>query len=652
MRQYSRHIFLVILIGMLMVSSCQKSSLKKSDGDTLFAQAEAAFEEGDADKVCHLLQDALTAYQKEDNEEGMAASWLALAQVRTNELLIDTAMSYVDKALTLHVGDSMRAALLGEKGSIYIIKGDLRLGVHHVRRAIQEFGSAYQGEDKALGCGNAAIACRRLGMSDSARYFFEEGIRAAQQVGDDEELAFLYNSLCIFFAELKRFDEGLVACHKAYEAAVRAGNEEEAMNARANEGVIWNRKGDSQKGIHLLEDLWLKVKGIDNAVLKTKTLTYLLQASVQQGDKSRIGKYLDMSEQFIRQMPKAGIQASGLIEVMTDINIGKGDYAAALQLLEQVDTAALNNGTYPRDAFLRQKAGCMAGMGNYHQAYDLTLRSVETADSLKGLDAQRQITELSEQLKAQERETEIARLNKAVAQRQLFAVILATGLVILALLAAVYVYWQRKRKEQSLAQRYVEGLERERARFARELHDGACNELLGIGMVINTQKAEPKEVAQRISQLRDTLRHISHELMPPQFDKATLDEILRYYLQHIKSPSVDVRFSSQGDFSVLPKHIAYELYRITQEAVGNILSHASATLAQVDVRCDRREVTLRVSDNGCQPSNDDRGETVARTISHDGIGLRSVSDRAKSIGGNLRIDSNEQGTTVTLTAPL
>ena len=144
MRQYSRHIFLVILIGMLMVSSCQKSSLKKSDGDTLFAQAEAAFEEGDADKVCHLLQDALTAYQKEDNEEGMAASWLALAQVRTNELLIDTAMSYVDKALTLHVGDSMRAALLGEKGSIYIIKGDLRLGVHHVRRAIQEFGSAYQ----------------------------------------------------------------------------------------------------------------------------------------------------------------------------------------------------------------------------------------------------------------------------------------------------------------------------------------------------------------------------------------------------------------------------------------------------------------------------------------------------------------------------
>ena len=646
-----KYLFFLVFFACLL-PSCQKASVKKSQGDVLYAQAESAAEEGDIDKACQLLQEALTVYQKDGHEEGMARSWLALAQMETNEMQIDSALMHIDKAIPLQVGDSLHAAILAEKGAILIIDGDIRNGVHFVRKAIQEGGDAYYGEDKALVCGNAAIAYRRLGMPDSARFFLEEGIKAAQQVGDDEELAFLYNNLTTYFSELKRYDEALEACQKAREAASRAGEEIEGLSALVNEGIIRSRKGDRQKGLQLLEEALPRVDSMGYAVLQIKTYTYLLQVSIDEGDQAIINKYLAQSEQLLKQIPSAGIQAAGLLEVMTDIEIRKGNYQSALQLISEVDTAAIDNGTYPRDVYLRQKASIMAGMGDHRQAYQLALQSAEATDSLRGADAQLQLSELSAKLKAQERETEIARLNKVVAQRQFYITLFAAGLIILALLAAAYIYWQRRRKEQMLAQRYVEGLERERARFARELHDGACNELLGIGMVINMQQAQPQEVAGRISQLRDTLRHISHELMPPQFDKATLDENLGYYLQHSKSDTLDIKFTTSGDFAALPRHIAYELYRITQEAVGNIISHASATEARVTLNCDHREVSLLVSDNGHRQDDAKIEADDRQGKHHHGIGMQSINDRAKSIGADLRIETTDKGTTLSIHAPL
>ena len=161
-------------------------------------------------------------------------------------------------------------------------------------------------------------------------------------------------------------------------------------------------------------------------------------------------------------------------------------------------------------------------------------------------------------------------------------------------------------------------------------------------MSISTQTANTDEVASRISQLRDTLRNISHELMPPQFDTATLDEILNYYLQHIQSPTLTIHFSSQGDFSTLPKHIAYELYRITQEAVGNIISHASATEALVEITCNPKEVALTISDNGQNSS------APNAHAPHGGIGLQSIHDRAKSIDASLNISNTNPGHQLTV----
>ena len=631
-----------IIVVILCAPSCQSHPQTVSEGDSLYAQAENAFEEGDADKAYQLLKASLASYQHEGQEVGMATTWLAMALVLTDKMQLDTAINYVQEALRLQVDDSLHVALLSEMGAIYTIKGDLRQGVNYIRRAILEGGEAFYGEDRAVACGNVAIGYRRLGIADSARFFLEEGIKAAQQVGDDEELAFLYNNLATSFAQLGRYDEGIEACHKAYEAAQRADEEVEALSSQANEGWIMMRQGDVAKAATLLESIISRTDSTGNLALRVKTLTYLLQTYLQQGNDAKTRPYLQKSEQLVTQIPSINIQVAGLLEVMTDIKIRKGDYLGALDILEKVDASALQNGTFPRDTYLRQKANCMAGLGDYKQAFQLDREAMAVADTLRGETVQRQLSELSEQLKAQERETEIARLNKVAARRQLYIVLFVTGLVILSMLAALYFYWLHRRKEKVLAQKYLEGLERERARFARELHDGACNELLGIGMTINNNGAQGEDVAQRIRQLRETLRHISHELMPPQFEYASLDEILNHYLEHVKTPDFDVNYSATGDFSTLPKHIAYEFYRITQEAVGNIIAHASATKAQVELVLDRNDIQLTVTDNGKWSETD--------TKTTDGIGMRSIDERTKSIGATLTTEHDTNGTMIRVSA--
>jgi len=167
--------------------ACQRSVKTSSQGAAIYAQAESAFGEGDTDKAIQLLQESLASYEKEGDEEGMATSWLAMAQGLTNEMQTDSALTLVSRAMQMQVDDSLHAALLNEMGSIHTIRGDFRQAVLFFRQAIEKGGAAFHGEDKAVACGNIAFAYRRLDMPDSARYFLEQGIMEAREVGDDEE---------------------------------------------------------------------------------------------------------------------------------------------------------------------------------------------------------------------------------------------------------------------------------------------------------------------------------------------------------------------------------------------------------------------------------------------------------------------------------
>lgn len=196
----------------------------------------------------------------------------------------------------------------------------------------------------------------------------------------------------------------------------------------------------------------------------------------------------------------------------------------------------------------------------------------------------------------------------------------------------------QKETELRLARKYIDGLESERERIAKELHDDVCNNLLAFEMNMHSLPETGNatilnEQLERLKETREHLRNISHELMPPAFQYATIDEMLADYAQHIVLPGkVKVEYRSTGgvDWKQVPQEIGFEYYRIVQEAVGNAVKHADAAHIRIELSLEGRCLSLSVSDDG-------KGFVPDKKMK--GVGLRTIRQRVKIVGGKMKLDT-------------
>lgn len=196
----------------------------------------------------------------------------------------------------------------------------------------------------------------------------------------------------------------------------------------------------------------------------------------------------------------------------------------------------------------------------------------------------------------------------------------------------------QKENELRLTRKYIDGLESERERLATELHDDVCNSLMALEMQIRTQDNEQKhplpETLETLVKIRNRVRTVSHELMPPVFQYATLDEMLEDFITHLHLPE-DTKASYQStpdtDWSSIPAEIGFEFYRIVQEAVNNAAKYASAHKISVELKLEDKELSVVIEDDGI-------GFDTERKTK--GIGLRTIAQRIQSIKGTFKLTSH------------
>ncbi len=300
-----------------------------------------------------------------------------------------------------------------------------------------------------------------------------------------------------------------------------------------------------------------------------------------------------------------------------------------------------------------------ADLDRYDSAYSILLRSNALRDSLFEQQKVESMRELTVKYDAKEKELALA-LSEASRANMRFR--LALSLAALALMGAafaLYAMGQRRRRherelefatmrrdtERQLTSRYVEGLENERTRMARELHDGVCNDLTAIQMRLGEDNPTSPALP-LLATCREQVRRISHEMMPLEFSYATIDEVLRYYIYKLDRAQTACRLAytslpAGADWQAVPNALALEIYRIVQEATGNAVKHAGATDICVSMTRTAGGIELTVTDNG-----------TPRPSQSQGIGLRTMRQRAAATGGSLSVESHDGGTTVRFTLEL
>lgn len=195
----------------------------------------------------------------------------------------------------------------------------------------------------------------------------------------------------------------------------------------------------------------------------------------------------------------------------------------------------------------------------------------------------------------------------------------------------------------------INAQEAERKRLAADLHDDLGATLATIKGQLETLPDPQPELARPIGLMKRAitdLRHIAHNLMPPEFVNMGLTEALRETVRRAEAGSaIQFLFIDHGQQRRLDNDTELTIYRIAIELINNAIKHAKARSITVQLIFYPDYVSLLVEDDG-------QGYVVERPANPVGIGLRTIRSRVTWLKSTLLVDSGERGTTITLDVPL
>jgi two-component system sensor histidine kinase UhpB len=209
-------------------------------------------------------------------------------------------------------------------------------------------------------------------------------------------------------------------------------------------------------------------------------------------------------------------------------------------------------------------------------------------------------------------------------------------------------------------------IEAERKRVAKDIHDSLGSSLVLLKLLAENMREQPSapdgDERTTVARLREqagrieaaaaaayaSSRAIAKAMRPEAIDTMGLARAIEDLVQEYDAAAPACAFTVDvaSDVPNVRGEVAIIVYRVTQEALANILKHAEASHAEVSLRMDGEQLHLRVQDDGL-------GFAAAGSKSDSGLGLIGMRERVQAVGGKLTIDSGfAAGTTVTATLPL
>lgn len=206
---------------------------------------------------------------------------------------------------------------------------------------------------------------------------------------------------------------------------------------------------------------------------------------------------------------------------------------------------------------------------------------------------------------------------------------------------------------QALSAQLQNGLDAERTRLAREIHDEIGGTLTAVRFDLEHALADAgpagaprvRRALQELSQIQQASQRIVRDLRPPILD-AGLVAALQWHTAHwAERQGVPVHFSSSHGSLDLPPDRAMIVYRACQEALTNIAKHAQASRVGVDLHCGDDILSLEIQDNG-------HGFDAGAPERPNSFGLQGLRERMRAVGGHLEVSSVPGRTTLMLWLPL
>ncbi len=213
------------------------------------------------------------------------------------------------------------------------------------------------------------------------------------------------------------------------------------------------------------------------------------------------------------------------------------------------------------------------------------------------------------------------------------------------------------RELRRLSTRLMTAQDEERRRFARDLHDGIGQELAAAKIMLDGLPHQPargrekaiEEASEIVDRAIQQVRSMSHLLHPPLLDEGGLFSALRWFLEGMAERSgIQTSLDLQpAEFPRLAPQLERAVFRIVQEALTNVFRHSQARTACVTLIQKEGSLLLTVQDDGKGVAE----QTAQLRPGSIGVGIGGMRERARELGGELRMKNANPGTIVEILIP-
>jgi signal transduction histidine kinase len=215
---------------------------------------------------------------------------------------------------------------------------------------------------------------------------------------------------------------------------------------------------------------------------------------------------------------------------------------------------------------------------------------------------------------------------------------------------------------RDLSSRLLQLQDDERRRIARELHDSVGQLLVGLGLNLSSVRSEIERLMQAASVLTDSealvqemskeVRTISHLLHPPLLDEVGLASAIRWYIDGFSQrSSIRVNLDFPEDFGRLSREAETALFRVVQECLTNIHRHSASAVAEIRFRRRNGEIQVEIRDEG-KGMPQEKLDAIISQAGVPGVGIKGMRERLRQLEGELEVNSDSKGTSVTARLPI
>uniref|UniRef100_UPI0040482971 ATP-binding protein n=2 Tax=Roseivirga sp. TaxID=1964215 RepID=UPI0040482971 len=552
--------------------------------------------------------------------------------------------------------------------------------------------------------------------SDSSMEFFSKALKAFEELGDSVEIGATYISLAQVNLEKGLYDQAMVNNVKAMEIFESIANNKFLNRVYNTMAQIYSAIGDYESTVKYFHksfklsaikkdtiNLGLELsnlaavheylknydsvahyyhKAVDFLTLKNN-IGVLGNANLIMGNAQGAQGHFTEAEKYY-QMSLANFEEAGIAMRLADTYFNYGVLKDTLGLTKEaidfyekaLTISKKEGGTEIPNLASRKLKLLYAKSGDYKRAFQMSLLNDTLESNFMNLEKQELITNLETQFRTKEKEQQIALQQSTLSTQEARLErnqALIIGLISITLLLIILVLLNRNRankKEQLIKQdaqlklreaelnAVINSQEKERNRFARDLHDGFGQLIsvlkLNLSMLNDKDAQYPEkrmEVYKNgesvINDMYAELRSICFDLMPQTLIKKGLTLALKEFGERInqsKKVSCEVIvFTNQERLSEI---IEISLFRISQEWVNNILKYANAEHITIQLTRDEGEITLTIEDDG-------HGFDPKLFFEGKGNGWRNIQTRLNLIRGHFDLDSQSErrGTMITVNVP-